>query len=357
MNTLLKIIHWFINLIVCLLLLFVLGCSKNDISDWKKEVSLTITITSPRTIFGTSTFPPTKSAGSTFSNNTLCNTIRSIDVIVFDYPSGTFEKIQRFSDAWNRSTNLPSSTTISNRTFTININEGLKEIIVIANSQHTKQELSDYYSGVSSQCKCLIEKEFPGVYTMYGKSSAPITISGNTSTSISISKLVSRIIVNSIKNSYRDASNVNVYLTSACGSTTITSNGIVSENGASLSQEGIALGKSIVGNSYTNNNHLSCRIGTLYKGNSYSGPIYLYCYPKNTGGTKLMISGQFMYTITFFPIEFRSLVQNTSYVIDIIDITRAGNPVDADLPLYYIDMAPTKSKNGENICKIDKIVL
>lgn len=344
-------------LVISVLCLSLCGCSKLEPDTGEGNSVLTVRVATP-----SDDVPLTKSQGSMFINESLCSTIRSIDILVFDYTTNNLEKHQRYSDAWNRTTNLPANTTLSDRNFSINVSEGMKKIIVIANSQHTVQEIFNYYSGATSTCPSLLEKEFPGVYTMYGMTASALSVSGNTAVSIALSRLVSRIAINSITSTFTNGSNVRLYLSTACGSATITPSGIESSvNEGTISGSGTSLGLSIVGSSYNNNNHLSCNIGNLTANSTYSTPIYFYGYPRASGATgkvKLYLSGQFNYSIYFYPVQFNSINPNTSYIIGNLTISKSGNLTSADLPFVYIESIPTvKGETGENICRIDKIVL
>ncbi|MFA6712485.1 MAG: hypothetical protein WCR82_01200, partial [Bacteroidales bacterium] len=63
----------------------------------------------------------TKLTGQDFCDTTKINTIRSIDLVVFDYDSGEFENHIRFGDAWNRISDMPSGTIMTDNIFSINV--------------------------------------------------------------------------------------------------------------------------------------------------------------------------------------------------------------------------------------------
>ncbi|MDD2595364.1 MAG: hypothetical protein PHD11_06050 [Bacteroidales bacterium] len=310
--------------------------------------------------------PDTKLSGSNFTNTELCSTIRSLDILIFDSNS-RLEKHQRISDAWNRSTGYPVTTSITDRTISINSHEGIKTILIIANSQHTEQEIYNFYSGKSSSCVSNIEKEYPGIYTMYGIST--VSVSGNTNVSVELNKLVSRIVIKSIKMTYRGIAYLSANMSSICGYATIRPSGVDVDasnlwSSYSITLAGTELGNYILGSgNYTYNTHLGCNIGYLEKGATYSTPVYFYCYPTSSTDvkTKLILSGQIEYTPTFYPIQFNTLEANTSYEIDCIDLTSNGHYVSADPPLYYVNSSDiTKShihEHGWNIVKINNIRL
>ncbi|MCK9626596.1 MAG: fimbrial protein [Bacteroidales bacterium] len=361
-KTLFRKINW--SIITLTTLSILAGCNDLQIQPEHKTIDAILSVK-----VNTSEIE-TKLTGQDFSDTTKINTIRSIDLIVFDYDSGAFEKHIRFGDAWNRISNMPSSTIITDNIFSINVSEGKKKIIVIANSQNTEKEIIEYYRD-DVACTSVLYKEYPGLYTMYGMTTQEINVSGRTSVTIALSRLVSRIIINSIKVNYGDASFTDVYTINCCAKAIIGKNGIESNTillwnksdyRSSDNYEGRLIGDVITGHDYMKNNHTRYYIGEIKKGDTFSTPIYLYCYPMPTSPfiqkkMELIINAVFSHSRKYYPIVFNKVDSNTSYEIGSITLSSFGS----DLCIYFlytINAIPiTKSSQGWNIAKIDNIFL
>jgi hypothetical protein len=306
----------------------------------------------------------TKLMGSRYGNETLAKNIKGLDILVFNYSTKALEKHVRIADAWNRSTGLPVSAKITRTSFSVNIPEGKKDVLVIANSQHTAEQLDDYYNGSSSVLYSDLAYEFPELFTMYGFKSG-VTISGNTSTSVSLSRIVARIVVNQIRNSTSsDMDYFKLTFSNCCGYTAITKSGTLQGdtrnlwNNQTVSGHSDAVFKSQKDASetsfVTSNQLYQFPSALIYRGSTYTNKIYFFMYPRSssTSQVNLNIECGVAYDICRYNITFRTIAANTSYNINSLVVSSSGSNQSIS------SAGPTKAgEDGWNNCDLGDIVL
>lgn len=325
-------------LLSALLITFFTSCEK-EIPLQEKRATLTINISNPAPT------PPTKLNGSALNDEEFSNTIRSLDIFVFNYNTLKVEYYQRVGNAWT-STGVDINSIITQRNFDIDLTCGPKKVLVIANSILTKNEIKQYYkSGINSSVLPLhyqIYKEFPSVFTMFWVNNEPLNITSDTNLTVELSKLVSRIVIRNI--TAPEAGTYNVEIINYLRYANIGLSGSIPNTGSlefTPRQEyyGDALDRvTTLGN--RNNNQTQGRF-TLEANQTKNVSVHLYLYPRpevsslDPNMLRLRILGNSKHHY----ITFGEVVSNVSYEFDNITLKSTNSSIN------IANLTPTSTKS------------
>lgn len=309
--------------------------------------------------------PATKFIGSHYGDESLSKGIKGLDILVFNSSTGELEKHVRIADAWDRTKGVPVSGYITKRRFSVNITEGRKDVLVIANSQHTVEQLDNYYRGGSTILYSDLSYEFPGFFTMYGYKSS-VDVTSNTSIFLPLSRIVSRVTINKMVNSsQRDFNHIMLTFSNCCGNTAITRSGTLQGDNKNLWNNGrvdasnnkIFESQRELGElSFVTNNHLyQFPPSSLKKGKSFDDKIYFFMYPRSSASksVKLTIECGASRKLNYYYLNFKTIEANTSYNIASLSISSDGSN-------NIVDGASTATKSDDNgwiNCDLGEIVL
>ncbi len=255
------------------------------------------------------------------------NTVRSLDLFIFDANTDTLELHKRFGNAWNGDEPLDSIIDLQSLNLEYNIKAGNKDLLFIANSQHSEEKIEQYYRGEIDSLPYYITKEAPSYYTMFAHYN-DMAIYGEYNLDIELQYLVSRIVINSWAQS-ASMSYYYVFLKNCCASVEITKSGISSNNSSYWHKSyyenekfiGVPWGEYEL--AYNSQNYINLILGIAQKSQ-------LYFYP-NTSDTptvflataKKMYGGEY-----YLPFLIRCKRSGVSFVIDRIStkVTGIRNP-------------------------------
>ena len=292
------------------------------------------------------------------------NTINTLDIFIFRKGDPASEEYHRLDTYQRFEGNSLSDITVSTTT-------GGKLICVIANSN-----IGDY-TGITSletfrAMTTLLKDETAGDFTMYGESEQTLGITA--SVAISLSRLISRICVTSIKTDFSDSPYTGMRL-SGCRLFLINVHGEKHVHNCSSPEEPLILNNgSLVGedvNSTVEAGLLMDNIPDAIGDEGYSIPHYLYCYPNETddisSSTKLVLQAELDGVTYYYPVPVNQegyglqseggisgISRNSVYSYS-ITITRPGS-LDPDTPLVPGTLELSLTVNGwDLIPHFDKV--
>ena len=300
----------------------------------REESTLKITITSGST------------KATEHGDQTKDNTVQVLDIFVFikniGQPNdGALDGYQRFTgSALNNLTDLPVKTTT-----------GTKTVVVVANPHKADWKGITTLNQFNAQIATL-QKEESSNYTMTAK--VEQTVSPTTNISLALERLISRVVVNSIKTKFVGTpyegtalTDVEIYLINVAG------NKLYLDGSNPTSKVILNKGK-LVGEDMNN----CAMVGTIHDkitpnitDAGYTTSHYLYCYENTLTGengtdkfTRLVIEGKLNGTTYYYPINInqenygyspsighKGVKRNNSYAHS-ITITRPGS-LDPDKPV------------------------
>lgn len=300
----------------------------------------------------------TKLIGAELDNTQLCQTIRGLDIFVFDYDTERLENYERYSDAWKGGgAFVNTNSVITQREFELSVKRGRKKIVIIANSQHTQNELFSYFGSFRDQTntppKSFIYKEYPGAYTLYWVSDGAVEIGeGGAHVSAELSRVVSRLVIRS----FYSASNTSLTmkLENYCQYVSVTTNGVERDIIAlGVSPLPLYYGTGVFAQDNSANHGMVQAQVSLNANIVNSTAEFLFFYPRmagdNYGGQKttLKITGNGR----THSIVFNEIAENTSYEIDRLTINSTGGQ-------YTISqIATTKSTDSWNVASLGTVEL
>ena len=290
----------------------------------------------------------TKATGDGHGNQVEDNKIQTLEIFVFRMnegkdDDGLLDGYRKFTAA-----ELTSLTNLEVQTTT-----GRKMIYAVANSH------KENWKGINSRAlfeeeKALLQNDDVRNFIMVGNTEAYLQLAS--SISISVTRLVARVKVNSVKTSFTGGpyegmalTDVKAYLTNVQASKFIC-NGL-GDNFAILNNtkyvEADVQGCKMTG-------MISDDIAAEVGDSGHSDPHYFYCYEnslqRETGGnkfTRLVIEGKLNGTTYYYPIPIKGVTRNNSYSVD-VTIKRPGS-LDPNTDVEKGTMAVTMAVKDWNI--------
>lgn len=245
------------------------------------------------------TLEPTATRSTSAQSETQDNTINTLDVFIFrngEPTSADYGKLDTYTRFEGESLN----------DLTLETTTGPKLICIIVNSNIST------YAGITTldafrSLTTRLQDETLGDFTMYGESSQ--TLGVTTSVSISVTRLISRICVTSIKTDFADnpyvgmsLTNCRLYLVNAHGEKHVYNGGSPTE--ATILNPGGLVGEHV--NSTLEAGLLMDNITEAIGDNGYSTAHYLYCFANETSdiasSTKLVLQADLDGVTYYYPI-------------------------------------------------------